>query len=223
MRNLVLVAAACLVLLATPLLATAQEDPGKLLTQLTALDNAKDEQGLVALFAADGVIVSPSPEALDKPATYAGADQIRAWVKMDIGGDANDDRTELGAITVQGDTATAPFQVYPNDPQLKQAGLEPITGVAELTAKDGKVARFTITLDQAWLEKLSLASMSPPGGGPATPPQATTAQVATAQAAPDQLPNTGSAASPLLLPLALLSGLALLGAGSALRRVRRAA
>src|SRR5439155_5474099 len=129
--------------------------------------------------------------------TYTGTAQIRDWVKLDTEGDAKDDRTELGAITVQGDTARAPFTVNSNDPQMKQAGLEPIMGTVELTAKGGKVARLTIALDPGWMKKAAAAM------GPAA------------------LPGTGQAADPL--PLSLAAGLVLLGIGLVVRRARRAA
>jgi len=201
MRRLVLAGISFALLLATPLVTSAKEDPGGLLTQLTALDNAKDQAGLVALFAPDGVIVSPSPNSLDKTETYTGTDQIRAWVKLDVEGDASDDRTELGAISVEGDTASAPFRVFTNDAQLKQAGLEPLLGTVALTAKDGKVARLTISIDPEWMKRAGMA--------------------AEAAAGPGTLPTTGETPDPLAPTLA--AGLALLGIGLALRRARRAA
>ena len=62
----------------------AQEDPAALLKQLAELDTTKDRAGLVALFAPDGVIVSPSPDSMDQTKTYTGTGQISQWVKGDV-------------------------------------------------------------------------------------------------------------------------------------------
>jgi ketosteroid isomerase-like protein len=228
MRRLFLVVTSLALLLATPLFASAQEDPGALLTKMAELDNAKDAEGMLALFAPDGVIVAPGPDAPDKTQTYTGTDQIREWIKEDMEGDAADDRTELGDITVQGDTASAPFKAFSNDAQLMQAGLDPITGTAELTAKDGKVARFTITIDPAWVQKVEAVMAAQGGGAEAAATPAATSQAATGGAAPAEamgpgkLPATGDASDPLPLPLALAAAVGLLGLGIGLRRASRA-
>jgi ketosteroid isomerase-like protein len=158
------------VLLASPALVSAQEDPASLLQQLQQAVNAKDADAAVALFADDAVIDEPGEEPGTRT-THSGPDGVREWVEGETSGEGANSQVALSDITGEGDMATASFEVTTGDPQLAEAGLDPIPGTVELTAKDGKIARFVINIDEAWMQKAeeAMAAMeaeSPTAAGP---------------------------------------------------------
>jgi ketosteroid isomerase-like protein len=205
---------ACMCLLA-PLTASAQEDPAAVIKKLAELDNAKDVEAEVAFFTPDAVIQEPGDGPGAAPKTYTGTDGVREWVKNETSNGGEDDRVTLGEITVQGETASAPFQVTTNDADLIKYGLEPVKGSVEVVAKDGKVAKLTITIDPDWEKKANAAFAQMQASQ--TPGAMT--DTGTGATGPGKLPATGS--DPVdwqLVALVGVLGLVGLGAGVWLRR-----
>jgi hypothetical protein len=225
MRRLSLAIAsfALFVLLATPALVAAQEDPASLLNELMVAANAHDADAQLALFAPDAVVETPG-EGPDDVVTYTGTDEIRGWIEEDMGGDGADDVVTLGEITVDGDTASAPFQLMTNDPMLVENGLDPVLGTVEITAAAGKVARFTITGDPEWMAKAMAAMEAMEAQAAETPTAAGPGEAETTGdtddgameggAGPGKLPASGSDTTNwMLVSLLGILGLGGLGAG----------
>lgn len=131
--------------------------PAALVEAFDAALNARNVEGVVALFAEDGAIKTQT-------GTYTGTAQIRAYIQQIVA--QNFQFTLVGSRQVTGDTETHRARVTYDD--LRRLGLGSLEAVAEVTVQGSKIKTFSVSLTPESLARLQAATGGAPNAGPRT-------------------------------------------------------
>ena len=144
-----------------PMSLYAQEaDPASVVTALYNAFNAGDADAAAEIYSDDAVV-----RLVDWDETYAGGEEIRAWVQELV---AANFLVEVQSLEVEGDTVTVAIKAWA-DP-TRELGIAPLESTDVYTVKDGRITSQTTTLTAASLDKFMAAMAAlPVTGGEANP------------------------------------------------------
>jgi hypothetical protein len=106
--------------------------------------NRHDVEGALACFAADASAQFPN----QSESIVQGAAELREWLEGDV---ARNIHVSAENVQAEGDRVTWTAKV--DNDSLRPLGMT-LVGLTEIAIRDGKIAAFKFTLDDATLEKL---------------------------------------------------------------------
>jgi hypothetical protein len=121
--------------------------PDEVALQLAEAVNAQDLDGALALFAANAVVISVSPEP------FTGKAEIQGWLE---GMFADDFQLEAEILEVNGNLVTERDTMTMDS--MSFYGVEPLTGTSEITVEDGLI----ISLSFSWSDETLAALQNAP-------------------------------------------------------------
>jgi len=147
--------------LTLPMALDAQEaDPASVVTALYEAFNAGDGDAAAEIYSDDAVV-----RLVDWDETYAGGEEIRAWVQELV---AAHFLVEVESLEAEGDTVTVAIRAWA-DP-TRGLGIAPLESTDVYTVKDGRITSQTTTLTAASLDKFMAAMAALPVTGGAADP-----------------------------------------------------
>jgi LPXTG-motif cell wall-anchored protein len=190
-------ALAALAFAAVPLAAPAQGDPVAVFRQVIDARNRADLAGVMALFAPDAVRQDGSCQP-----PCAGEAAIRRSFEENIA-----EHFQATVLTAQATGTTVTARAELRSDRFRALGAGRVLSNFTVEVRDGKIARWTSTLDgsdaqTAAYQAALRAQAGPPGSTPA------------------QLPRTGEATAPTAAPWLILGSLLLVVGLGVLRRRR---
>jgi hypothetical protein len=129
------------------------EDPIGVIEDLDAAWNAHDEEGMLALFTDDAVLMI-EPAFPGEPKAYRGMEELRDFVQRHLPGSQVDSRDHQVAGHQEGVGDRVIWETFVSSERFRDLGAEPVEGMAEAILKGSKIESFTLSLSQETLAQM---------------------------------------------------------------------